>query len=69
MATPLSPVWATNQVSPIRGDPKSGGSRVRPFVSIYSRFLAPARQPRSSATLARMSLSTSVGLRPRLRPP
>ncbi|GFQ79138.1 hypothetical protein TNCT_603641 [Trichonephila clavata] len=30
---------------------------------------APARQPRSSATLARMSLSTSVGLRPRLRPP
>ncbi|GFQ71315.1 nucleic-acid-binding protein from transposon X-element [Trichonephila clavata] len=43
--------------------------RAKPFVSIYSRFLAPARQPRSSATLARMSLSTSVGLRPRLRPP
>ncbi|GFR24559.1 hypothetical protein TNCT_54521, partial [Trichonephila clavata] len=42
-----------------------------PFVSIYSRFLAPARQPRSSATLARMSkqVSTSVGLRPRLRRP
>ncbi|GFR08770.1 uncharacterized protein F54H12.2 [Trichonephila clavata] len=40
-----------------------------PFFSIYWRFLAPARQPRSSATLARMSLSTSVGLRPRLRPP
>ncbi|GFR12674.1 nucleic-acid-binding protein from transposon X-element [Trichonephila clavata] len=43
--------------------------RAKPFVSIYSRFLAPARQPRSSATLAQMSLSTSVGLRPRLRPP
>ncbi|GFQ89202.1 hypothetical protein TNCT_159171 [Trichonephila clavata] len=45
------------------------GKIVGPFVSIYSRFLAPARQPRSSATLAQMSLSTSVGLRPRLRPP
>ncbi|GFQ69868.1 uncharacterized protein TNCT_64431 [Trichonephila clavata] len=32
-------------------------------------FLAPAQQPRSSAPLVRMSLSTSVGLRPCLQHP